>query len=261
MINVRDFVFVESMRPFLVAHRGGVIGPDAPENSMLAIQRAAEHGYAMVELDVMEAADGEPVLMHDALFISCGVRKRVCDLTSEELTGLRYRASDEHLVTFADAVAACADLGLGMMLDKLRRDSDSDPDMSPRCMERVKSLIVGAGLESSTVAIVDTPRLRAHLEDVMVFRMRPSDYEQVLAKGTIPKDRFWFGWAADISEEGIIALHESGAFAIVSINTFHYPPHAPYIIACEDIDRLLAAGMDGFQIDSVYEAHFKSRRM
>jgi glycerophosphoryl diester phosphodiesterase len=59
MINVRSLKEVQTMRPFMVAHRGGVITPESPENSLRAIELAADHGYAMVELDVMEAADIE----------------------------------------------------------------------------------------------------------------------------------------------------------------------------------------------------------
>jgi len=262
MINVRDFDAVHASRPFLVAHRGGVIAPDAPENSLRAIRLAAERGYAMAELDVMESADGVPVLMHDALFISCGEKRRVCELRCEELTKLQYRASKEHVITFERAVAACAELGLGIMLDKLCRDSDSDPEMSGACLERVAGLICEAGLARSTVAIVDSPHLRTYLDDVSLFEVRAEDFEGVLRGKRIPLDgQFWFGWAAEISEEGIERLHENGAFAIVSINTFHYPPHAPDAIARQDIERLLAAGMDGFQIDSVYEHYLECARV
>jgi hypothetical protein len=254
MINVRDFEAVRGVRPFLVAHRGGVITPNAPENSLRAIGLAAEHGYAMAELDVMESADGVPVLMHDALFISCGEKRRVCELTCDELTKLQYRASNENVITFERAVAACAELGLGIMLDKLRRDSDSDPEMSGTCLDRVAGLICEAGLAESTVAIVDSPHLRRHLGAVSLFQVKTDDFNQILQGKRIALDgQYWFGWAVEISREGIECLHENGAFAIVSINTFHYPPHAPDLLARQDIERLLAAGMDGFQIDSVYE--------
>lgn len=49
--------------PRIVAHRGG--GTLAPENTLAAIRLGAELGFRGVEFDVMLAADGEPVLMHD----------------------------------------------------------------------------------------------------------------------------------------------------------------------------------------------------
>ena len=260
MINVRDIATLQALRPFLVAHRGGVITPGSPENSLRAIQLAAQHGYAMVELDVMEAADHEPVLIHDGLYINCGVNKPVHTLTSEEIAGIRYRASDQTVIPFAQAIEACATLDLGVMLDKLAKDDPDDPAMSPQCLERVAALIERAGLASATLAIVDGPALRDILNGVTLFPLPRGDTPiQDMADG-----RFWFGWAAELTAGGgrnpavekIAALHKAGRFAIVSINTFHYPHHAPRVLAQQDIARLLAAGTDGFQIDSVYKDGF-----
>ena len=52
--------------PKLVAHRGG--GILAPENTLAALRAGVLAGYRAVEFDVMLAADGVPVLMHDARF-------------------------------------------------------------------------------------------------------------------------------------------------------------------------------------------------
>ncbi len=256
MINVRDFDQVRALRPFRVAHRGGVIEAGAPENSMPAIRRAAAHGYAMVELDVMEAADAEPVLIHDGLYINCGVRKATHTLTSDELSRIHYRASSEPVLTLAQALAACGELGLGVMLDKLAKDDPADPQMSPACLDRVAALLHEHGLDNAAAAIVDSPRRREHLGHVM-FPVNAEDYRCILAGERVSLDgQFWFGWAAELPDEAIPRLHENGAFPIVSINTFHYPHHAPFELAREDIIRLRAAGCDGFQIDSVFEPFF-----
>jgi hypothetical protein len=259
MINVRDTECVRALRPFLVAHRGGVITPDSPENSRRAIELAAQHGYAMVEVDVMETRDGEPVLLHDGLYINCGVKQRICDLTRAEVTAIRYRASEETVMAFADAVELCAKLGLGLMLDKLCKDDSDDRAMSDKCLRRVAGLIREAGLGSSTVAIVDTPALRERLQDVVLFPIRPADVEALAGgRATDLSGEFWFGWAAELSASLIAKLERGGSFAVVSINTFHYPHHAPDRLAREDIERLVAAGTEGFQIDSAYEGYVKS---
>ncbi len=257
MIQVRDFEAVRAAAPFRVAHRGGVITPESPENTLRAIELAAEYGYAMVELDVMESADAEPVLLHDGLFINCGVDRRVCDLPSAELTQIHYRASDKTILSLADAIDVCARLGLGLMLDKLCRDDPASPEMSDACLDRVASLIRDAGLADSTVAIVDSPRLRERLADVALFRLPMAEYRRMLQGGDASLDgQFWFGWAAELPSRALPILHDRGLFAIVSINTFHYPHHAPRALAAADIQRLLAAGTDGFQIDSMYETCF-----
>ena len=50
--------------PRVLAHRGG--GTLAPENTIAAIKVGLERGFRAVEFDAMLAADGAPVLMHDA---------------------------------------------------------------------------------------------------------------------------------------------------------------------------------------------------
>ena len=57
MLNLRDRYSIKKRKPLLIAHRGGVLSPDTPENSLGAIRLAAHRGYDMVELDVREAKD------------------------------------------------------------------------------------------------------------------------------------------------------------------------------------------------------------
>lgn len=49
----------------LVAHRG--YQRLFPENSLLAVRKAIEHGARLIEVDVLFSADGVPVLYHDTL--------------------------------------------------------------------------------------------------------------------------------------------------------------------------------------------------
>ncbi len=62
MLNLRDRYSIKKRKPLLIAHRGGVLSPDTPENSLGAIRLAAHRGYDMVELDVREAKDIERLL-------------------------------------------------------------------------------------------------------------------------------------------------------------------------------------------------------
>jgi hypothetical protein len=63
----------------------------------------------------------------------------------------------------------------------------------------------------------------------------------------------WFGWARELPSESVAPLQRAGVLVIPSINTFHYPLHAQRTLARQDIRRLSAAGVDGFQIDSEYQ--------
>jgi glycerophosphoryl diester phosphodiesterase len=74
----------------IVAHRG--VWRAAPENSLLAIERAILAGHDVVEIDVRRSADGEFFLMHDdTLERMAGLDRVPESLTLQELTGLHLR--------------------------------------------------------------------------------------------------------------------------------------------------------------------------
>lgn len=89
----------------LYAHRGlHDNASDAPENSMRAFEKAVEAGFG-IELDVQLTKDRIPVVFHDfTLKRVCGVDKKVCELTFEELEELRLCGSDEKIPTFAQVL-------------------------------------------------------------------------------------------------------------------------------------------------------------
>ncbi len=254
-IDVRDPDCIRERCPILVAHRGGVIGPGAPENSLAAIQLAAVDGYDMVELDVRMAKDGEPVLFHGTagrgLSVDCGVEDSLEDLTSEELRQVRYRASDEPIATLADALALCASVKLGVMLDIKQAGSEG-------YLGRISDLLREHDLGAATVTISGDPSVQQYLADQVLSPVSKKDYRRALHGHRVSlRGQFWFGWAAELPNEGVSRLQACGAFTLVSINTFHYPSHAHHALARQDIRRLLAAGADGFQIDSVYGDCFR----
>jgi glycerophosphoryl diester phosphodiesterase len=252
MIDLRNPDAIRARRPLLVAHRGGVIAANAPENSLAAIQLAALHGYDVVELDVRQAKDGEPVLFHglagSSLFVDCGLERFVEELTAEELAATCYRASTEHITTLAQALALCASLGLGAMLDI----KGGEP--CEAFLRRIDELLRLHDLGSSTVTLSHHPLVRQVLAEQVIFPVSKEDQERVGCGEEVPlHGQYWFGWAARLPSPAIERLQRNGAFIIVSINTFHYPAHARRALARQDIRRLRAAGVDGFQIDSVYE--------
>lgn len=251
MVNLKDPASIQARKPLLVAHRGGVVAPDAPENSLAAIQLAARQGYDMVELDVREAKDQEPVVFHglggSSLFVDCGIERGIEDLTSDELTAVYYRASSERIATLAQALALCQTLNLAVMLD-IKTDAPSE-----MLLRRIAELLGSHELGSATVTISHHPLIREYLADLAILPVSEQDAQRVYGGEILSlQGQFWFGWAARLPDAAVSLLQQSGAFVIAAINTFHYPVHARYELARQDAQRLLAAGADGFQIDSVY---------
>jgi hypothetical protein len=220
----------------LIAHRGGVVGPGSPENSLAAIRRAAEAGYTAVELDVRGSKDDQPVLFHGdwtrTLRLSCGVDKAVHELTLAELRQLRYVATDEPVIGLNDALALCEKLGLGVMLDwKVEPTSEE-------LLGRVAGMLAEARLPGPNTTISNDERVRVALGKHLMVRV---DKDQ--------PGQFWFGHADQITDDEVRAHKNAGRLVIPSINAFHYPPHAVGELARRDIARLAELGVDGFQID------------
>ncbi|MBD8665688.1 glycerophosphodiester phosphodiesterase family protein [Rhizobium sp. CFBP 8752] len=92
-MNYFDYMTDPDRQCAIVAHRG--VWQDAPENSLLSIQRAIDAGYDVVEIDVRRTADGEFVLLHDdTLERMAGLSSEPEQLTLQELTSTALRNRD-----------------------------------------------------------------------------------------------------------------------------------------------------------------------
>jgi len=92
-MNYTDYVAHRPRACISVVHRG--IWRDAPENSLLAIERTIDAGHKVVEIDVRQTVDGNFVLLHDdTLERMTGVGRAPEELTSPEVAALRLRNRD-----------------------------------------------------------------------------------------------------------------------------------------------------------------------
>ena len=254
-ISVRDRDAVRERRPLLIAHRGGVVAPGAPENTRLAMELAALYGYDMVELDVWEAKDGEPILFHDwNLRRSCGVDALPGSLTSEELSRITHVGSAQHIPSLVEALALCRRLGLGIMFDvKHTRERPT----SDAFLGRIGALVHEHGLAAACVTISSDPLARQHLGEYALLTVTDEEVALAMNGESIRLDgRFWFGLRQDLPDGAIGPLQRSGALVIPAINTFRYPSHAHRELARRDVAYFMEQGVDGFQIDSVYGGFF-----
>lgn len=108
--------------PRVIGHRGAAAA--APENTLASIAKAKELGASWVEFDVKLTRDGHPVLFHDdRLERTTDGQGPVAAATLAEIRRLdagswfdpRFR--HERVPTFAEALALCAELGLGINVE------------------------------------------------------------------------------------------------------------------------------------------------
>ena len=247
LIDLNDTAQVRERRPLLIAHRGGVITERSPECSLAAIELAAESGYSMVELDVQSSLDGVPIVFHDrSLLTACGRPGRTSDYSASELLTVVYTGTSQKIISLEIAFRKCRALGLGVMLD-LKHGQEDAP-----FLDRVDQLITRCQLTTAAVSISGSVEARERLKYVM-FRPTKEQLslfnrgENVDLKGT-----FWFGLPRDLSSADVARLKACGAYVFPAINTFRYPKEGHRELARKDIERLVSAGVDGFQIDSIY---------
>lgn len=92
-MNYRDYISDPQRSCAVVVHRG--IWEAAPENSLLAIERAIVAGHRVVEIDVRRTADGALVLLHDStLERMAGLKQLPEELPLHQVAGLKLRNRD-----------------------------------------------------------------------------------------------------------------------------------------------------------------------
>jgi glycerophosphoryl diester phosphodiesterase len=250
-VDLYDSESYKHRTPILILHRGGVITPQSPECSLRAIYLAAQEGYEMVELDIRESSDHIPVVFHDRnMKKSCGIDKRIEELTAEEIRTIRYENSDQWISTLDEMVSVCNDLALGIMLD-------IKSDGSEQFFKTIANLIEKYDLQKSTVCISGHPLVRKYLNKKSMMTISKEQLNQVAENdATDLTGLFWFGLPWNITDEMVSQLQKRDVIVIPAINTFRYPqgsPHSP----SRDIQRMKKLGVNFFQIDSVYGQYFQ----
>ncbi len=114
----------------VIAHRGA--SSTHPENTLAAFAAAREQGADWVELDARRTADGAVVVHHDPV-LSDG--RIIVELPAAELPA--------DVPSLADALDACAGMGVNIEIKNLPDDPDHDP--TNRIVDDVLSLLAERG--------------------------------------------------------------------------------------------------------------------
>lgn len=170
----------------LIAHRCG--GAAAPENTLAGLEVAASAGYGMVEFDVMLAACGTPVLIHDeTLERTTDGRGRVCALHYDELAALdaggwhsaRFRG--ERIPRLNDALEMAARLGLAVNVE-IKPAAGFEAVTGAVVAELVRDHWRGeepALLSSfSRLALAEARRVAPELRRGVLFEALPDDWRE-----------------------------------------------------------------------------------
>ena len=251
LIDFRNRQSIERQKPILIAHRGGVITEKTPECSLAAIRLAKQQGYAMVELDVQQSRDGIPIVFHDSdLKKACGIDNRIANMDSKRIVKIKFSQTDQTIITLDRALEECLTLSLGVILDVKVRDDEP-------FFQTVANLIKKYKYEPSTITINADPALRKCFKGVVMLTVTEDEFNRAQKGETVDlSGKYWFGLPHRIPDDTVKRLQQNDAYVIPAINTFRYPENNHYELAQKDINRLIQAGVEGFQIDSVYKPLF-----
>ena len=134
----------------IIAHRGA--SAEAPENTLAAFDRAVALGAGMIECDVHQSRDGQPVILHDfTLRRTAGLRRHVRSLTLAELRQcdvgrwFHPRYAGERIPTLTELLAHLK--GRVQINLEIKRGSPYYPQIE----ERVVRAIEAAGAAAATL--------------------------------------------------------------------------------------------------------------
>lgn len=234
----------------LIAHRGGVVGPTAIENSIAAIDAAIARAYWMVEVDIRRSLDGEAVLHHDADCVRFYGEPRAVEAMSwSEIQNLRHPPTGARPLSLEELVAHAG----GRIRFMLDVKGDPHPE---HFFEKIAATVAAHGPLADSL-VIGTPQYRAWMRgkapvgaDLARLQGLPRDQS---------KDFFLFQAGAITDLEAVRWAQDQDVLVAPWINHFTYKDRVDESAVAGDVARLQKLGVHTFQIDTGYERHFERR--
>jgi glycerophosphoryl diester phosphodiesterase len=245
-------------KPIVFGHRGA--SGEAPENTLVAFERALAQGAAILETDVHVTRDGEVVVSHDPdVSRNTGAKGRIAELTCAELARLDagYRFSP-------DGGATHPWRGCGIRIPSLREVFEALPaarlnievkDGDPRLVAGVVRLVAEharaertllAAAEDDTLAAVRAelerqgvrPALGASIGDVLGY------VRAALGQGEPPREPMALQIPPSFAGKPLVTPR-----LVAFAHAHDVQVHVWTINDEAEMERLLALGVDGVMSD------------
>lgn len=231
----------------LIAHRG-IVTETLVENTLPSLEETIRRGYTHVEVDLRCTKDGHAVCLHDSsLKRTAGVDRNIHDVT---LTELRELVPESSVPSFRTYCKSCENR-IALMPD-LKGCPD---ELADAFVQSAKKSMTEFGL-ADTALFIGAPnlmkRFRGMGRECWRRPLRGTNLDKLGGKN--PGGRYFvFNHGADFDAEEVKGFHDLGLDIIVSININHYKQGDPIRQGLEHVKQMLALGVDGLQIDAVYQ--------
>lgn len=236
--------------PKVLAHRGG--GSLAPENTLAAMRCGLAHGFRAVEFDVMLAADGIPVVMHDPhLGRTVAGFGSVPDYTAEELTSMDAGSwfgaafAGEPVPTYRQVFDFCVANDIWMNVEI--KPAPGFEVQTGRVVAELTSLwLQASGLRGAQLPLFSS----FSFEAVMAAKQEAPEIPRGFLADVIPDD-----WQARLMQLDAVALHtnqkhlsaaDAAAVKAAGYGLFCYTVNDP-----KRAREILSWGVDAFCTDRI----------
>ena len=233
---------------YLIAHRGGVVEGDIPENSLIALKMAAERGYRMVEIDMRLTKDNVFITQHDNSFRRYyGIDRKVNDMTWAEIRRLKSQSGSK-VQKLENVLRVCSKNNLNVMIDNKVSGNDTVlfsevVNMLDKYHLRNNALMIGT--DESTEFFTGKIRLSCTIEQLKNNKLR-KDYK--------PSNYYLFGYPS--GEEADWAV-KNNILTVGVINAWPIPEKQLMEEAGKRAEYLKSLGIKHFQIDSKFDVFFR----
>ena len=236
--------------PFLIAHRGGVVGDEHAENSPASVEAAIRRGYRMIEVDIRRTKDGRAVVQHDATFKRFfGVDRQVGEMTWAEVQALRATPGNTRPMDFEELCARCA--------GRIRLMLDIKGDDFPEAFY--------AGLEVSmrrhgllaNAFTLGGARIKTFFKGKLMLSTNRTDLRKAVERGEdVARLYYLFELGSVLDAETVALCRAHKVTPVAALNTFRYEMEKidHWTGARRDVAKLRALGVAHFQIDSIYDS-------
>lgn len=228
----------------LIAHRGGIVDSTAAQNSLQALTKAIAKGYWMVEVDLRMTKDSVLITHHDKTFKnSFGLDVAVSSMTWEAVSELR-NANGYRVLKLEEVLQHCKGK-LGVMIDNKLDGNDTAIWMRLISLLKKYDLYNNAlmiGTDESTEFFTGKIKLSCTRQQLEANMHRP-DYTS--------SNYYLFSDNISRDDNDWASRHNVLVIGVINAWAFHGTEAASRATA--QAERLKAAGVKNFQIDSQYE--------
>lgn len=230
----------------LIAHRGGVVEGNTPENSAAALEDAIRRGYWMVECDIQETKDGHLMMQHDGFDRNYGDPRWPRDMDWAEIRKLTAKGDGSHPLLWSEYARLCRGR-IQVMIDT------KGPNHPARFYQEMERVLRENGLLAGAY-FIGTQEARDWFKGKARVNATRAEIEKAAQAGEdTGRLYFLFEHGTTLDEAGLQFAARHHVPAVVSINDFHYAGRDHMKAAHADIVRLRALGLEDFQIDSIYD--------